>query len=419
MPNVSTVTTSSSVDSRPQRDQWPSMSMTVEDRSRHFGLDWLRIGGFAILILYHIGLYFGPWGWHVRSLYTQAWLAFPLLASAPWRMSLLFVVSGYACAIMLARVSPVPFLKERSWRLLMPLGFAMLIINPPQGWVEAQVAGDTVTYYHWWLVDELHLAPGGTDAPTLSHMWFIAYSWLYAVVFAGWRSTPQRFCNAIRAAAVRVLNRKGMIILPLAWLLLAEVILWPGRLPRNAPANDPLGHAIYFSAFTFGALLAGAPSLWEPIRRSRWLGVAAALAGYAAILWGDEFGAATVIGIRGATLLTDTGYALMIWGAVIGLLAFADLWLNRDHRWRAPLTEAVFPFYIVHQTIIVLTGYWLRPLDLPAPMAFVILLASTAAGCLVFLRVGRMISPLRPLMGLPQQQAEQTHGSHTLTSRTA
>ena len=43
------------------------------------------------------------------------------------------------------------------------------------------------------------------------------------------------------------------------------------------------------------------------------------------------------------------------WSAVVALLGLAHRHLNRDHRWRARLTEAVFPFYIAHRTIIVLT----------------------------------------------------------------
>ena len=34
--------------------------------TRHFGMDWLRIGAFALLILYHIGMVFVPWNFHVK-----------------------------------------------------------------------------------------------------------------------------------------------------------------------------------------------------------------------------------------------------------------------------------------------------------------------------------------------------------------
>lgn len=40
---------------------------------RQYGLDWLRIGAFALLILYHIGMFLVPWGWHVKAAEPVAW----------------------------------------------------------------------------------------------------------------------------------------------------------------------------------------------------------------------------------------------------------------------------------------------------------------------------------------------------------
>ena len=34
---------------------------------RLFFLDWLRIGAFALLVLYHVGMYYVSWSWHVKS----------------------------------------------------------------------------------------------------------------------------------------------------------------------------------------------------------------------------------------------------------------------------------------------------------------------------------------------------------------
>ncbi|MBC7578982.1 MAG: hypothetical protein H7312_16730 [Tardiphaga sp.] len=88
---------------------------------------------------------------------------------------------------------------------------------------------------------------------------------------------------------------------------------------------------------------------------------------------------------------------------MIGLIGLADLHWNRDHRWRATLAEAVFPIYIIHQTIIVVVGYGLLQTSLGALTRFVILIAATAGGCWLFYLVGRAIDPLRPLIGLKQR----------------
>ena len=75
---------------------------------RHYGLDWLRIGAFAILILYHIGMVFVPWGFHAK-LATEQWVTIPMMLSNPWRLSLLFLVSGYASRALCVR-HPGPWL---------------------------------------------------------------------------------------------------------------------------------------------------------------------------------------------------------------------------------------------------------------------------------------------------------------------
>ena len=71
---------------------------------RLYGLDWLRIGAFALLILYHIGMFFVPWEWHVKTAQPQEWLELPMMAINPWRLALLFVVSGFASRILLNKM---------------------------------------------------------------------------------------------------------------------------------------------------------------------------------------------------------------------------------------------------------------------------------------------------------------------------
>ena len=104
---------------------------------RHYGMDWLRIGAFALLIFYHIGMVFVPWGFHIKTARPMDWVEIPMLLTNPWRLTLLFVVSGYASrALWLKSPSIRSFLGNRSARLLIPLVFGMAVIVPPQTWVE-------------------------------------------------------------------------------------------------------------------------------------------------------------------------------------------------------------------------------------------------------------------------------------------
>jgi murein DD-endopeptidase MepM/ murein hydrolase activator NlpD len=73
----------------------PVTSLTpTPSAARRIDLDWIRILAFASLILYHVGMYYVTWGWHVKSPHASH-LAEPLMMLVnPWRLSLLFLVSG-------------------------------------------------------------------------------------------------------------------------------------------------------------------------------------------------------------------------------------------------------------------------------------------------------------------------------------
>ncbi|WP_274317233.1 hypothetical protein [Xanthomonas campestris] len=67
---------------------------------RRHDLYWLRVIAFGLLVLYHVGMYYVTWDWHVKSPTTQLMLEPVMLLSSPWRMSLL-LISGVATAFML------------------------------------------------------------------------------------------------------------------------------------------------------------------------------------------------------------------------------------------------------------------------------------------------------------------------------
>ena len=66
------------------------------DPRRVYWLDWLRIGAFGLLVLYHVGMYYVSWPFHVKSPHPVAGLEPWMRLVEPWRMSLIFLVSGMA-----------------------------------------------------------------------------------------------------------------------------------------------------------------------------------------------------------------------------------------------------------------------------------------------------------------------------------
>src|ERR1700741_3086218 len=88
---------------------------------RRVDLDWIRIGAFGLLILYHVGMVYVPWDFHVKSTPAGKPLEAVMLALNPWRLALLFLVSGAATRFMAQKLAAGTLARRRGTRLLLPL----------------------------------------------------------------------------------------------------------------------------------------------------------------------------------------------------------------------------------------------------------------------------------------------------------
>src|SRR5215204_436131 len=101
--------------------QQPTISHQPEftGAERRIDLDWVRIAAFGLLIFYHVGMLYVSWGFHIKSVHRIAALEPLMLVLNPWRLSLLFLVSGVATRFMFRKYAlPLPLLRSRTARLL-------------------------------------------------------------------------------------------------------------------------------------------------------------------------------------------------------------------------------------------------------------------------------------------------------------
>ena len=386
--------------------------MTTPDH-RLTELDWLRIAAFALLMLYHLGMFYVPWDWHVKSPQPVPALEAWMQLSSPWRMSLLFVVSGAATSLMQARSSGAAGLGARSKRLLLPLLLGMAVIVPPQPYLEVvEKLGYTGSYLDF--LARYYAGDGSfcrgkdcLDLPTWNHLWFLAYLWVYTVLLLAllrWRGGTW-----LAHPRWAVLTR-GARLLWLPCLLFAVVRL---ALALGFPSThnltwDWFNHGLFGSMFLLGAVFFGQADdrhgAWAAALRWRWWALGGAvllLVGMPQLL--ERLGGWTQLPTWGQQLWLVVGGARH-WLPVLAALGFARRWLRgRDGRWRRVLTEAVFPFYIVHQTLIVVAAHTLAPRGWPQGLEALVVLLITAAGCAGTYLLARRFAWLRPWFGLPAQ----------------
>ena len=110
-------------------------------------------------------------------------------------------------------------------------------------------------------------------------------------------------------------------------------------------------------------------------------------------------------------------YAAEQWLAITAVLGFAGRHLKIDNPARRYLTTAIFPVYILHQTVIVMAAHALKPADLYPPVEALLLMLFTAAFCFMGYEIVRRIQPLRPLFGLARESRQSTHPAPVVAYR--
>lgn len=389
---------------------------------RRLDLDWIRILAFCLLILYHVGMYYVSWDWHVKSPFAGNTLEPLMLFSSPWRLSLLFMVSGVATAFLFEKSrrsapgSPKSsrFLGPRSARLLLPLLFGMLVIVPPQSYyevVEKLPGGYHAGYLAFWgryLAADPGFCRDGDclDLPTWNHLWFVAYLWVYTVIaWALLRFVPE----AMRRAGdglERALSGIGVLVWPAALLALARVTLVGRFESTHALVDDWYNHAQYLPLFLLGVLVARREVVWHALQRHRRHALGAALLGYVVLVWyfygsGYDDAIPPPDAMRMAQRVT---WAVFQWCAIAAILGYARLFASRGAFRDSPalryLRDAVFPVYILHQTLIVVLAHNAQPLALHPAIEGPLLVIATFALSFAGFEIVRRLRWLRPVFGL-------------------
>ena len=373
---------------------------------RRYDLDWLRVLAFGLLIGYHVGMLYVPWPFHVKSEYRGGpGLAALMLLSNPWRLSLLFVISGAATAFMAHGLGRGALAWQRVKRLLIPLVFGMLVVVVPQVYFEVTEAGrysgDFMAFWGRYLHRDQSF---GTPIPTWNHLWFVAYLLVYTLIVVAWapkaRAIDAAPAEPARAAVVALLIGPWFVL----WVL--RMTLYPLFGSNHAMLRDWYDHTLYFGMFLFGFTLVRRPVLWLAIDRLRWPALGLAVLGALVYIglslgWGEA-----VASVEWQRAVGRAGREAQAWGAVLAALGFGHRHLNHDHRWRAYLVDVIFAYYIVHQTALIAIAVWLKPWHLGGALEGALVVVGTAIACVVMAEVARRIAWLRPLFGFrPAQRA--------------
>jgi glucans biosynthesis protein C len=382
--------------------------------TRRYDFDWLKVAATLAVFIFHCLRFFDLGAWHIKNNQLDAIATTFAELLLQWIMPLFFLLSGTSIYFALKSRTAGQFLRERSMRLLVPLVFGIFILSPPQvylerlsnpnhgvaPWNRGQFSGsfwEFIPHYFqgWYLF-------GGNFAWMGIHLWYLLVLFLFSLLLLPLFLT-------IKHGKGRILIEKLAIVLekPMAIFLLGLpiVVLESGLNPATLGVRAAGGWNFFtylifllcgylivvdrrieqgvYRHFIPALIIAGltTPLLLEPISN---------------LLTGNG----SAYGSLGYTLTTALR-SFNSWCWIIVFLSLGRKFLSFNHRALRYMSEASLPFYILHQPIVLLIGFWIAGWQIGVLPKFMVLsLISFTAIALLYELFVRRIDLLRFFFGL-------------------
>jgi glucans biosynthesis protein C len=353
--------------------------------SRRADLDGLRVAAILLLHLFHVGMMFNGWGWHLKNPEPLHALEPPMELLHYVRMPLLMVVAGAATAFALERRGAGAFFVDRVKRLLGPVIFGMLVIVPPQIYLERLASGAFTGSYLDFYPQVFSFVPYPRGAFSWHHLWFVVYLFVYSVVLL-----PV-------LARLRSPLRLPPAMICLAFVPLAAIHVWLRAYPEtHALIDDPRTLLYYGVLFFYGHLLGRSPEAWAWLARARTKLTCAFAVICAVMLPPNEW----------PFPLEHVGAFAFVWFAILTALAWAPSWFPRRTPRLQHAQGLAYPFYILHQTVILLVGWGALKVPMGAWPRFGFVLITSLLATWALCEIVARLRWLRPLLGMPPRKPE-------------
>ena len=318
---------------------------TTTPTSRYEFLDWLRVIAIFVLLFFHTGMLFVGWGWHLQNAETIPALVLPMDLAHRLRMPLLFVIAGAGMWFALKRRSGAAFIGERTWRLLIPAIVGMILIVPPQVFLERVYNGDWSGGYLDFIRQRVfQFKPYPAGDFSWHHLWFIIYLYVYVLLLVPlmlwWRNSRRQLKPGLWLYA---------LALPLG---INEVLLKPIFPETHNLIKDWYVFNHYLLLTIYGFVLASMPGVWDWFARMRHWSLAIGVTVVAGLF--TLFKA----GMVHHDSITDFVFAnVFTWSCLMAFLGYGRQHLSFGNRLLSWSRDASYPVYILHQTVIIMIAF--------------------------------------------------------------
>lgn len=386
-------------------------------KNRNQTIDLLRNITILLLVPFHSAMIFAPQGvWHIRSsegLILARWITIGL---SVWMMPLLMFLAGISMRYSLQKRDDFAFIKERSFRLLVPLITGVLLLIPPQVYLErisppqpGRIKKDffSGSFFDFYPTFFRCCYPEGNLS--YHHLWFLFYLFIYSILLLPifrLLLEKRRIANTDPFHTVDLI-RVGF------FLFVIELIFRPFFPNWQNFISDHANHMHYIFLIIFGFFTWHDRSMIQFAKKNgtSLLGIAAVLLAILislydfypgktrpedaidAFLLGGPFADWLLPMVsHTTTTLVRTFAEILILIGLPGLFTHRSPGMERFNGFFSPIS---MPFYLFHQTLVVFFGWLILRTPFHPLLHWLSILLLSVAGSLL------LSVAIRKLPGIP------------------
>ena len=341
----------------------------MDTTTRRYDLDWLRVIAILAVYCHHIGMPFNGDGFHIMNSESSKVLDDIMVYFEQFRLPLLFLISGTGTVLAFSKRNWQEFFKERTGRLIIPLIFGVLCIVPPQ------------TYYQYINEFSSYWQIYKDGRFETNHLWFIENLYVISIV-----AIPliiflkSKKSDSFKNWFVKMSSYKAGLILG-GFPLIIFTILLKRYYPTGSSSLTNFSETFFYTYyFIAGVLFANSQLFWDNLKKFRRFHLIIYIIS-SFLFYGYYFIPNNIVEPHlSISIRWDIWYGLCCllgWSFILTLLGYGQIHLNKPSLWLKKMNEAIYPFYILHQTVIVFFAYFIIQMDLKIPIKMTILFTSS------------------------------------------
>ena len=377
-----------------------------ENERKHY-IDWLRVLAFGLLFIFHSWRPFDQFPWHIKNEEQNFIFDMLTMFTHGWRMFLIFLVSG-AGTWFAMRSRKKAFVMDRIKRLIVPFLFGIILIIPPQRFYEwimfRDFSGSYLNFLSAYPSQQLDANMGQSLLLWFGHLgthiWYLPFLFVMTLFALPLFKKIQNGQFDLTWLKNVMKSNFGVFILVLP-MILVRIILKP----IYSGYTDWADFIVYLFPFIYGFLFMSDKEFIAIAKSKMYLFLGVGIITSSIFIF---LGTQSAENVQEYLSPSFSLYHIQIsivsmiiaYSWIMFFLAFFARHLNFSHSRLISANTSILPIYILHQTLIIVIGFYIVNMDLNIFLKFAIITLTAIPASVFIYKIIQTNNVLRFLFGL-------------------